>query len=268
MTAPFDGADDPADSNEETSPGSAVRSVPWKLIGELLGAAAALAAVATLLLEIWPLRDEGDRDTASPTPATQGPSQTAPGSAASEALGPGDCLDASLNAMARCDVPHEYEVFASDDCSDASLITYLGGDPAVDIVRAIPQRVEVASGFTCVVSPPERAPHDSAAEGVLQGPIDDAWRSCIDDRTGEQDMSCADQHTGEWVSREPEADEMVNCEELAARYMNAPPSRFSGRLQVGAARGPAGPRCFVEILGSDLLHGSVRSIGVSSLPTR
>jgi hypothetical protein len=163
---------------------------------------------------------------------------------------------------------HKYEVFSLDDCSSDSLITYLGGNPTIDIVRTAPERVEAAGGSACVVSPPDAAPNNSPAIGVLQGASDDVWRSCIDDRTGHQDMSCADPHTGEWVSLDPTTDEAVDCEERAASYMGAPPSRFSGQLQVGSALGPAGPRCFVAVLGGDILHGSVRDIGVSSLPTR
>lgn len=270
MSGPVDGEDASPVPDERRSPSGRSRRIPWKPIGELLGAAAALAAIATLYLEIWPLRGGDERDASSPTSAAQGPGQPSPSSAPTEGVQPGDCLNASLDSLTRCDVPHHYEVFAVDDCSEASLITYLGGDPTVDIVRATPQRVQVGgeNTSTCAVSPPDGAPDDSPAADVLQGPSDDAWRSCIDDRTGQQDVSCAAQHTGEWVSNDPTTDEAVNCEEIAARYMNAPPSRFSGRLQVGSSRGPAGPRCFVTMLGSDLLHGSVRAIGVSSLPTR
>ncbi|WP_139176993.1 hypothetical protein [Geodermatophilus siccatus] len=221
-----------------------------------------------MFLTIWP---PGKGPTTAQTPpsgvTSTAPQQSEASRAPLTALEVGDCLDPGLTSMTRCDVEHGYEVFALDDCDDSALLTYLGGNPTVDIVRATPRRVDVSGSAACVVSPPAGAPDDLPAAGVLQGPDDDAWRSCIDDRTGQQDVSCAAPHTGEWVSTEPPTDDAVDCEELATRYLDAPPTRFTGRLQVGSSRGPAGPRCFVTVLGGDLLTGSLRDIGVSSLPT-
>jgi hypothetical protein len=252
---------DPADSKSR-----------WKVAGEVIAALGGLAAVAALPLMIWPPNDDAGTVPSSPSGAltTAPPSVEGPrtgDTSATPLFEVGDCFDASLSSESRCDVEHAFEVFALGDCSNASLISYLGGSPTVDIVRATPKGVDLASGSACVVAPPDGAASNSPAAGVLQEASDDAWRSCIDDRTDQQDVSCAALHTGEWVSTNPTTDDAVNCEELATRYLDAPPSRFTGRLQVGSSRGPAGPRCFVTVLGGDLLNGSLRNIGVSSLPT-
>lgn len=260
--------------SEQVPPSSAKRRrLAWKPISEGLAAVAGLAGILALIFQIWPVHDEGQQGTTAVTtsasPAPEPGQETPTTDTGTESVAPGDCLDASLGSRTRCDAPHGYEVFASDGCDIATLIAHLGGDPAIDVIRALPERRQLTSGHpVCVVSPPEGAPGDIPAQGVLQGPLGDAWRSCIDDRTRRQDISCAEQHTGEWVSYEPALDGSVVCEEIAARYMNAPLSRFTGRLQIGTARETDGPRCFVTVLGGDLLHGSVRNIGTSSLPTR
>jgi hypothetical protein len=258
-------------SNQRPAPGAAnsegrLKNI-LKALGAILGALAAVATIATLALDVWNLEDDRQRSSAPSSPTDSAPPATATAGSFSD-VEAGTCLTASLDLVTRCDVEHGYEIFSLSDCSEDSLIEYLGGNPAVDIIRAGPQRVEMAGTGTsaCVVSPPEGAAGDSPAAGVLQGDLDDAWRTCIDDRTGEQDVSCADPHTAEWVSLTPPSDEAVDCEEMAARYMNAPPSRFAGELQVRSSLGPAGPQCLVASLGSDVLHGSLRNIGVSSLP--
>jgi len=117
-----------------------------------------------------------------------------------------------------------------------------------------------------------RAP-ELLGERVLSSAAGSFWRRCQDRRTGQSTVSCADEHTGEYVRVQAGTSvDQSRCERATDAYLGAGLSRLGDRLvmRVLADSPPTSdqPHCLVETRGPELLTASIRNIRTSGLIRR
>jgi hypothetical protein len=167
-----------------------------------------------------------------------------------------------------CDTGHEFQVYSEVPCTRESMVSFLGGAPSIEVLAPSvgPVQVELAAQPVCAVSPPADTSRAQSADGILQTSAGESWRRCIDDRT-EAEVPCSGPHTGEVVYEGiPPTGEDLDCVTRAERYLEAPLQRFSFQLSVETIEIDGHPGCIVVVLGANLLTGSIRSVGTSTLP--
>ena len=152
---------------------------------------------------------------------------------------------------------------------------YMGGDPQIEVLRARSAQVPVGKPTVqaCVVQADGDAHPNFSARGVLSSAAGSFWRRCQDRRTGQSTVSCADEHTGEYVRVQAGTSvDQSRCERATDAYLGAGLSRLGDRLvmRVLADSPPTSdqPHCLVETRGPELLTASIRNIRTSGLIRR
>lgn len=195
-------------------------------------------------------------------------SATPADSAVAGGLEPGTCLsDSSSDATTvSCQLHHTTEVFASSgNCNETSLITYLGGNPGIDILRK-DLRIGSLSGGACAVTFPSTLTTATSVKGALGGAQSAILRQCADRITG-ADVNCGEKHTSEVIATFDKTEpSVVDCDEEATKYMNASPADLYQKLTVGPENTSDGFRCVVTAKGGNQLTDTVRMLGTSSVP--
>jgi len=166
-------------------------------------------------------------------------------------------------------VDHQYEVYGyrnTDTCDTDALLRYLGGNPAIDVLRPELSATALSIGgqAVCVLKASGGGSLPLATMGILQTRDGDVLRECWDSRV-ESDVACSEQHTAEVVSAGNKAHTTLSCQAKIERYIGAPMSGFKFELQVGLTGG-ANPQCRVEVLGHNVLTASVRELGTGAPP--
>ncbi|MFF0943977.1 hypothetical protein ACFYE2_07085 [Kocuria sp. CPCC 205300] len=173
----------------------------------------------------------------------------------------GTCL--AGDAAVPCDTSYQEQVYAHDDCSSGMLIGFLGGNPAVDVLRPDLETGR-QSDRACSVRVPGGM--NRSAEGVLTTESGTGWRWCRNSVTG-QDVPCSDAHDEEVVSFSPRPrDQELGCRADAETYMDRGWSGVSTDLALAVVEHEAGDLCVVRPRGNNSLDGSVRRIGTRTLP--
>lgn len=244
-----------------------IKSRLKRVIMPIYGIVLFFAALAGIGAYVHSLRTPSPSPRSAPIPApdpTVGvPSNLATDGAGALSLAVGDCLPISLDRTVRCDVSHQYQVVTKGPCTEDALVQFLGGRPGVEVINVEPKVVDLKPvGKACVVTDPTAAVLVTSARNALQNG-GSGWRHCRDDRIA-ADVPCSQVHTAEYVLTASTS--VVDCDQAAASYLNAPPLRFKGRLQVETLQSPAGPICLLAVQGADLLTATVRNISTSSLP--
>jgi hypothetical protein len=158
----------------------------------------------------------------------------------------GTCLQSDASTVVPCDAGHTYEIFALGDCTEAAMVQYLGGDPAIEQLRVEPAVISLSGTQICVVDDPTGEPSFDSARGVLQRrDAHSAWRLCVDARLGDADVPCSDTHTGEIVQPKLAPDRPLDCVEAVENYLNARFRDVASQLGVAELQYPEGPRCLV-----------------------
>lgn len=248
----------------------------WRFFLQVLAALGVTATVVGAAATVISVTGENDpsfdtsvskEESRQPSDEGAAASDNADDPAPSSPVQIGDCLDERLDVL-DCSAVHAYEIVALETCDDTAFIRYLGGDPAVDIVRAKGERLTLPTGRTvCVARGPMTGVESvGSVAGVLGTADGDAWRACADARTGLTDVPCSQPHTAEYVLLPSQSMSGVTCDDVAETYLGAPLDRFDGRLVVETDQRTDGIRCSVSTLGADLLGASIRGIGVSALP--
>lgn len=266
------GAPDTATSSESTASRVGTRSAAaslsehpyWAIV---VGVATVLGALFTILSYT-----SGGEDTnreAGPSGTTTSAAQDAQASeepfTGREPITPGTCLSASgPMAVTSCDAAHAYEVFAFNDCSESSLVQYLGGQPEVEVLQVEPAKVQRDGQALCVVQDPAQTSL-SSARNVLQTAEHSRWRLCHDARV-DAEVPCSEKHTGEFVRPGKSGAQPADCRQSVEEYLDARYTDFAPRLQVATLRLDEGPVCVVSARGRDLLNASVRNLGSHALP--
>lgn len=197
--------------------------------------------------------------TLSSTPATTTGEDTASGEVGTLAIG--TCMAA--DAAVPCDTSYREQVYAHDDCSLEMLVGFLGGNPAVDVLRPDLETGR-RSERECSVHVPDGM--NRSAEGVLTTESGTVWRWCRNSVT-DQDVPCSDAHDEEVVSFSPRPrDEELDCRADAETYMDRGWSGVSTDLALAMVEHEAGDLCVVRPRGNNSLDGSIRRIGTRTLP--
>ncbi|TYP87224.1 hypothetical protein BD833_107164 [Blastococcus xanthinilyticus] len=228
-----------------------------------MGVVVFAAAVATVLTYVGN-SDEASGGTGSPAPS----SILSPPPAEAHASEPvhdtapavGSCLD-SGDAPAPCDGPHAAEVFATGDCSETALLTYLGGQSGQDVLREL-STASLPTGDTvvCTVTAPEGALAGGSHRDVLLSDAGDAWRRCVDHV--EREVGCAQPHVAEVVFDRRDTADPLDCARRADDYLGTPFATKSADLRVLQDE----QRCLLAVRGDNILTGSLRRLGSQSLP--
>ncbi|WP_406047461.1 hypothetical protein [Kribbella sp. NBC_00889] len=195
--------------------------------------------------------------------STAGTGQTS-SPAATTPAGP-RCWAASRQPV-DCREKHRFEeLLGATNCDQATVVRFLGGSPAIDVVTA---RGVTAPGGGCAVQTADD--QMGSAQNVLQQGTAAGWRRCFDRRT-QTAVNCSQLHSREYVAtgstRRPTPDE---CMAAAATYLNQLPANLVDDLVVGVKDVPSGnpdpARCTIDARGNQLLDDSVRSLGVRPVP--
>ncbi|MGY1749264.1 hypothetical protein [Modestobacter sp. SYSU DS0511] len=234
----------------------------------LMSATLFAAAVATVLTYVQASGEANGGGTASPTASSS--SSVAPpapsGTTTAEDPAPppvpvvGSCVDTD-GALAACDGPHAGEVFATDDCSEEALLAHLGGQPGRDVLRELPTASRSIGGTTvCTVAAPDGARTDGSHRDVLLRAEGDAWRRCQNQL--QREVGCAQPHVAEVVFERGNAADPLDCARRADDYLGTPFASKSADLQLLQDE----RRCLIAVRGDNVLTGSLRRLGSSSLP--
>lgn len=179
----------------------------------------------------------------------------------------GTCLpDSSTNAPVSCELPHATEVFDSlQICNEKNLITYLKGNPAVDILRN-DLTIQVQPGGYCTVTFPPSMTVTTSMKEALSRPDTAFLRQCVN-RVSGADVNCTEKHTGEVVAEVGKGDTRpVKCDDAATTYMNRSPADLYRLLMVSQENSSDGFRCIIDVNGSNQLTNTLRMLGTSSVP--
>lgn len=285
MTEPIDG-DSPDELLPRWEAEQPPREGPWTRGGTIVGALAALAAVATFGFTV--LQSQHDepsgggeaalstglsrsavpetlaepaQESGAPTPAATPTTATEP--TADEAqFAVGDCLDSQTDVV-DCMHPHASQVFSlSSDCELSPLSDFLGTSEA-DSIRPDISHQKLGDSTACVVALESDEPITGSLEGSFaeaRSAIASQLRHCLD-----RDLAptgCDVKHHGEVVGFAPDSQ---SCPGVAASYLGWEGSGLPSGLAL-AARGSQPQECLITIKGDNTLTDTLRDIGRRSLP--
>lgn len=227
------------------------------------------------ILAILPLVNQppsAPNDSASQTQpssdARRNPTPTANDEAVAGGLEPGICLSDSRSDATRvsCQLHHTTEVFAtSGECNETSLITYLGGNPSIDILRN-DLKIGPLSDGACAVTFPSTLTATTSIQGALARDQSAMLRQCVNDITG-ADVDCGEKHTSEVIAIFDKTESsVVDCDQVAAIYMGISPADLFKILKVDLESTSDGFRCVVTAKGGNQLTDTLRMLGTSSPP--
>ena len=248
----------------------------FKSAGLIVGIAAGVVSLlGGVLAIVWHYSSTGNTSPASESTGGVLASRTL-GSRSGSEVSPvsiGACLSGSGIAVP-CDAVHRFEVAseAGSPCMNSALISYLGGDPALDVILVNAETHVVSpNASACVLSSVDNHDRTGSVKDVLTTPDGDQWRRCIDDRLQRKDVPCSVPHTGEYVGFSAgSAPNVAACEIAAEKYMATTMPQVSGQLDISALRtvnvNDDLPRCLISVRGDNVLTSSLRRIGANALP--
>jgi hypothetical protein len=173
--------------------------------------------------------------------------------------------ESRLHVPTDCQLGHSYERLKGP-CTTENLVSFMGGNPGVDIVLARVVRTKVSN--QCLIEFGKEV--EGSAEGVLGSNHDDAWRRCVE-RTRNAFVGCDQPHSGEYLGANSGG--LVTqkaCERAAEVYLETSLSTVAEDLQVQSVRDTNSnafeARCVLSVRGVQLLSGSVRALRNARLP--
>jgi hypothetical protein len=246
-------------------------------ICEVIGA---IGVVGGAIVGVAHLAGLGGSDDASgsrpPATETTGPT-TAPPSATPSSTSPPPLPPTSSAAtlprcwtagriLVDCRENHRFEeIPGATQCTQATVIAFMGGRVDLDVVLARPATSPLGS---CAVD----AGHDlpTSAKDVLTKSGAASWRRCNDSRI-RKIVACSSLHSSEYFAtgslRRATTEE---CEVAAVQYMDQTPANVVDELQIRAmnvvSNSPDPARCAIDARGNHLLVDSVRNLGSRPVP--
>jgi hypothetical protein len=266
----------------------------WQLATVLIGTLAAVVGIVTSL-HLWPADSASAgaapsssvppsvQTTISPaqilapttdTSTTGDPPTSSTAADVVPALAVGDCLSADRQPLP-CTAVHRYEVVATGttECTAAVAMSYLGGNPDLDILRA---QFTFSDEQACLVADAGDADRSATIKGILavtDPAAGSPFRLCRDDRTTPTEVGCDVPHTSEFIgSLGVPAPNTADCEAAASAYLSRTYNDVSDRLKVTAIPtsdpSSGSPSCVITTRGNAVLTQSIRNVRTNALPLR
>lgn len=250
---------------------AANRSTLLKLVAGGIGIAASLATIAAFVLDLGDrIPDQAASGEASPvvTSAASPPSANSPKrsptrthTSVAEASG---CLTSDYQPV-DCREDHRYEQL-SEDCSTAALLEYMGGRAGLDVALGHPV---TWNDEQCLLDA-GRDMSSSAKDVLAADAGDDGWRRCYDARSN-RIVPCDEPHSGEYLATGAKGKaSQAECEEAAGAYMERTIAANADLLRVQVIANTDddqnSPRCLISVRGTQRLAGSLRRLGVNTVP--
>lgn len=189
-------------------------------------------------------------------PANQ-PARSSSSSSQSAAIQLG-CLTGSGGSSIDCELGHGAELFQGS-CDTEGLVSWMGGRPDIDVPRGA---ANARHDGICVAD--LRVLVEGTAANGFSGANSSVLRKCFDDRTASV-VACSQPHTAEYVAAEVGgiADRGA-CEKAAHSYLGVAIAERSTELRVrvikSVPKGDDRARCIIEVIGSQRLDRTVRSL--------
>lgn len=205
-----------------------------------------------------PSAEAESEDPSAPAGITATESDVRPGS---------NCLSAGGDAVT-CDGPHSYEVVeVSTGCSAPALLSYLGGDEDVDVLRpgSGSSVVQISGKPACTVTAPAGGALTLPAQDALRGSAGDAWRWCLS-QEDDASIGCSTPHDREVIGPSGAQVGPLDCAARADRYLEVPLRNHDRQLYVTSEQVDGAQRCVVGVRGDNRLNASLRRLRSSSLP--
>jgi hypothetical protein len=243
---------------------------------EVIGAIGVMAgAIAGIAHLTGPSGSDNAGGSAPPATGTTVPT-TAPPSAGPSSSSPPPAPASSTAALPRCWTAgrilidcrenHQFEeIPGATQCSQATIIAFMGGRTDLDVTLARPAKSPLGS---CAAD----AGHELAisAKDVLTKASSASWRRCNDGRI-RKIVACSELHSSEYFAtgslRRATTEE---CEVAAVQYMDQTPANVVDELQIRAlnvvSNSPDPARCAIDARGNHLLVDSVRNLGSRPVP--
>jgi hypothetical protein len=208
-----------------------------------------------------------DGNSTAPHSTETGASDGRPTSPASREASstPNTYCESRLHVPTDCQLGHSYERLTGP-CTMENLVSFMGGNPAVDIVLARVASTKVSN--QCLIEFGKEV--EGSAEGVLGSNHDDSWRRCVE-RTRNAFVGCDQPHSGEYLGANSGG--LITqkaCERAAEVYLETSLSTVAEDLQVQSVRdlnsNTFEARCVLSVRGVQLLSGSVRGLRNARLP--
>jgi hypothetical protein len=166
------------------------------------------------------------------------------------------------SSVVPCNTNHNAEEIYTQDCDEAAVIDYLGGDPNVDILSP---NIEISPvDAACRV---RFEPHSGASvEGALRGHSGEDYRYCVSLLPKMKYTPCSTPHAGELVYLTGAAQNSFQCESEATTYLGTPWAQVSSDLSLKKVSAPGQWGCLAVARGGNSLLHSLRNLGQGSLP--
>ncbi|GAA2156098.1 hypothetical protein FHX52_4151 [Humibacillus xanthopallidus] len=167
-----------------------------------------------------------------------------------------------------CSLPHDAEVFSQNgDCSAAELIRYAGGHPDIEVLLSRLETRPIESGaLDCQVSGLRGLDYRSSIRGTLGKSSGDALRRCTDPGTTEE-TPCSKPHRREVFYFGPISESSgVACEQRLNEYIGRVSQDLFKDIEIADGQIDGNYFCAVDVRGSNVLTGSVRSLADNTLP--
>lgn len=240
-----------------------------------------VAALATILTFVWVVNgwphksDEGvlsgtsnSRHTPRSTVVARGASQPTSGRVTHPAAtwDAGRCMAADETPL-RCDAPHDGEIYAiGASCDKERFIFYAGGDPALEVLGSLLQFSLTDDSTACKVTGLPRTGLRTSTSNLFNDSRGDVLRRCVDGRN-RREVPCSVSHLAEYVLLRAKSDSLdESCATAAEVYIGDLSTELLSQIRVvqGAVGGDM--YCTAEVRGTNVLTGSLRTLGDRSLP--
>lgn len=242
-----------------------------KLVAAGIAVVAGLATIATFVLDLGDrIPDHAASGEASPavtsaaSPATANSPKRSPARTPTSVAEASGCLTSNYQPV-DCREQHRYELLPQD-CSTAALLEYMGGRAGLDVALGHPA---TWNDGQCLLDVGRDM--SSSAKDVLAADVaDDGWRRCYDARRN-RIVPCDEPHSGEYVATGAKGKaNQAECEETAGTYMERSIAANADLLRVQVIANTDddqnSARCLISARGTQRLAGSLRRLGVNTVP--
>lgn len=237
-----------------------------------------VASVATIFADRWPLASGNN---AAPSivvnPATAPPPQSLPEITPGSSGGPtpvessvgvreGTCLRSA--GAVECADAHDAEILSvrGATCERSTIVSYMGGQPTVDVLapwispvtHAIDGRPVCLAKFSKQVT--------GSMKGAFAGADSAQWRWCRDTKRSQKTVPCNEPHDAEDVAVREVKAAPFDCRGAAALFVNTNWRQLEDHVSARAIDESAQKLCLVEVLGDAQLNRSLRNNGSNTLP--
>ncbi|MEI2775252.1 MAG: hypothetical protein V9G19_04630 [Tetrasphaera sp.] len=160
-----------------------------------------------------------------------------------------------------CVVEHDSEVFQATTCDAAELITYMGGDPGIEVLAPLPTLTQAEPG-SCRASDLSESQRTTSLARFLDTSRGSTIRVCRNSQPRDS-FGCDRPHEAELIYSQ--ADD-VDCAAAFQEYALTPFARFDRELKLTKETQEARVQCWVGVRGTNLLSTSLRKLRDQSLP--